>query len=133
MPGLVVAFFGVLLVDLTGIMWFDGAASVVIGCILAFIAAWLARESKGLLIGESADPAVVKLVHDVVSGDDSVIAVHEVLTLHIGPNYILVNVATDFADGVASEDMVASIDRTTREIKAAHPRVRRVFVEAERR
>ena len=133
MLGLIVAFLGILAAQLTGIHWFDGAASVVIGIILALTAAWLAWESKALLIGESADPAVVRGIREIVGADADVTEVHEVLTLHMGPDFILVNVAADFADGVPSERVESAINRATRAIKEAFPEVRRVFVEAERR
>ena len=65
MLGLLVAFFGILLTDITGIHYFDGAASVVIGIILGVTAAWLAYETKGLLIGESAAPKTVQRLKDI--------------------------------------------------------------------
>ncbi len=52
--GLIVAFVGILLADVTGILYFDGIASVLIGLILGGTATWLAYETKGLLIGEAA-------------------------------------------------------------------------------
>lgn len=133
MLGLMVAFVGVLLVDVTGIAWFDGAASVIIGVILAFTAAWLARESMSLLVGESADPAIVESIREIVDREPGINRVHEVLTMHMGPNFILVNVAADFADGIPSEEVEGSIGRLTREIRSRFPAVRRVFLEAERR
>lgn len=133
MLGLMVAFVGVLLVDVTGIVWFDGVASIMIGLILAFTAAWLARESMSLLVGESAEPAVVNGIREIVAAESGVERVHEVLTLHMGPHFILANVAADFDDGIPSQDMEASIGRMTRAIRSRFPEVRRVFVEAERR
>lgn len=132
MLGLIVAFVGVLLVDVTGIAWFDGVASIIIGLILAFTAAWLARESMSLLVGESAVPAVVDGIRELVGSEPGVDRVHEVLTLHMGPDFILVNVAADFADGIPSEDMEAAIGRLSREIRSRFPEVKRVFLEAER-
>src|SRR5699024_8407205 len=57
--GLFIAFLGILLSEKTGILIFDGIASIIIGIILAVTASWLAYETKGLLIGESADPQTV--------------------------------------------------------------------------
>ena len=37
---------------------YDGIASLIIGLVLAAVSIILARESKGLLIGERADPAL---------------------------------------------------------------------------
>ena len=54
LAGIVIAFAGTLAVQLTGIEAFDGVASVGIGLVLATTSLFLARESKGLLIGEPA-------------------------------------------------------------------------------
>ena len=56
LAGLVVAAIGVWASHAYGDPRIDGVASIVIGLILAAVAALLAREAKGLLIGERADP-----------------------------------------------------------------------------
>ena len=68
MAGLIVAFVGVLLTQITGILYFDGAASVIIGIILAGTAVWLAYETKSLLIGESANPHVIEWIRRIADG-----------------------------------------------------------------
>ena len=60
MTGLVIAMVGISLADITGNTTFDSIASLLIGLILALTAAWPAYETKGLLIGERADPEVVR-------------------------------------------------------------------------
>jgi cation diffusion facilitator family transporter len=69
MLGLVIAFIGILLGQLTGIPYFDGAASVVIGLLLATVAAWLAHETKGLLIGEAAGSETRRELMALVESD----------------------------------------------------------------
>jgi cation diffusion facilitator family transporter len=131
MLGLVAAFIGVLLTDVTGILYFDGAASIVIGLILGATAMWLAYETKGLLIGEAAKPEVVKQIRDIVASFPEVKYVNEVLTMHMGPEYILVNLSVDFVDTATAdhiEDIIATMDRR---LKQQLPKVKRVFVEAE--
>ena len=59
--------------------------------------------------------------------------VNEILTLHMGPDYILVNISVDFLDSMSATDIENTIVRLDREIKKAHPGVKRVFVEAEAR
>ena len=133
MLGLVVAFIGILLADRTGILFFDGAASIVIGLILGATAMWLAYETKSLLIGESADPEVVACIRDIAASQARIEHVNEVLTMHMGPEYILVNVSVDFVDSASAEeveDVIAAIDR---ELKQEIPLVKRVFIEAEPR
>lgn len=131
--GLIVALFGIFLVQLTGIAIFDGIASVVIGIILAVTAILLARETKGLLIGESADPEIVKAIHNMVDKIDPIERTNEVLTMHMGPNYILVNVSADFSPDASSDDVEGSIAELDKQIKKRFPNVKRIFVEAESR
>jgi cation diffusion facilitator family transporter len=133
MAGLVVAFLGIWLSQVTGIAWFDGLASVLIGCILGATAAWLAYETKSLLIGESANPHVVKDIREFVARNPRVTHVNEVLTMHMGPEYILVNLSVDFADATTAHDMEITIAAMDREIKRLHPEVKRVYIEAESR
>lgn len=133
MLGLLFALAGVGLSQYTGQYWFDGAASVGIGLILAVTAGWLAWESKGLLIGEGARPVTVEGIRRLVADTDGVERVNEVLTLYMGPQYMLVNVSATFAAGVRAGEMEQAIEEATRRIREQFPRVRRVFVEAERR
>ena len=131
--GLVVALIGVFLAERTGIAMFDGIASVVIGVILAVTATFLAIETKGLLIGESADPEIVKAIHAMVDEIDPIERTNEVLTMHMGPNYILVNVSADFAPTASSDEVEGSIAELDKRIKKRFSNVKRIFVEAESR
>ncbi len=131
--GLVVAFLGIFLGQVTGNVYFDGAASIVIGLILAGTAIWLAHETKGLLIGESANESKVKGIRELASGLDNVLHVNEVLTLHMGPEFILVNISIEFMDEANSDEIEQTIEELDREIKKSFPLVKRVFVEAEAR
>ena len=131
MLGLVVAFLGIGLGQLTGIHEFDGIASIVIGLILAGTALWLAYETMSLLIGEGADPAVVRAIRKLTDSYPEVTHINEVATLHMGPSYIVVNISVDFVDGIQSEQLEAAVSRLDRDIKNIDPAIQRVFVEAE--
>ncbi|MDH4360887.1 MAG: cation diffusion facilitator family transporter, partial [Nitrospirota bacterium] len=133
MLGLGVAFLGIWLGQLTGIVYFDGIATCIIGLILAGIAMWLAYETKGLLIGESANQEVVHSIREMAKQLPGVMHVNEVLTMHMGPEFILVNLSVDFRDGVTSEEVERGVAGLDKDIKARHPLVKRVFVEAEAR
>ena len=131
MLGILVAFAGIFLSQITGNPLYDGAASVIIGLILAGTAAWLAYEIKGLLIGESARPEIVKGVREIAKSYPKIKHVNEILTLHMGPDFILLNVSVDFADSLLAGDLEDTIARLDRQIKQAYPKIKRVFVEAE--
>ena len=131
MLGLVVAMIGIALAQYLHMPVLDGAASIVIGVILATTAALLAYECKGLLIGEAASPAVIVSIRKTASAQEGVDAVNEVLTMHLGPEDILANLSLDFADGLSSEQVEASITGLEQAIKAKHPQVKRIFIEAQ--
>ena len=117
----------------SGIVYLDGIATFIIGLILGGTAVWLAYETKGLLIGESANQEVVQSIQEIAKQLPSVEHVNEVLTIHMGPEFILVNCSVDFRDGITSEDVECGVAELDKEIKVRHPLVKRVFVEAEAR
>lgn len=131
MLGLIIAMLGIAVSQLTGNYVFDGIASVGIGIILAAIAALLAFETKGLLIGESADPIVVNGIRKIVNDYSGVEQVNEVLTMHMGPDYILVNLSVEFNDDIRAEKMEEVIAHIDKNIKQSFVNVKRVFIEAE--
>jgi cation diffusion facilitator family transporter len=133
MLGLAVAFVGVFLGDVTGQPVYDGVASVIIGLILGGTATWLAYETKSLLIGESANREVVNGIRTLAMSYPYVEHLNEVLTMHVGPEYILVNISIDFKDEASAKDIESSVSQLDKRIKNAYPNVKRVFVEAEAR
>jgi len=133
MLGIVAAFLGVFLTDFTGILIFDGIASIIIGLILGGTAIWLAYETKGLLIGESANEMVIKGIREIILQYDGIDNLNEVLTMHMGPDYVLVNVSIDFRNNIPAGDLENIIADMDTQIKEKFPTVKRIFVEAESR
>ena len=129
--GLVVALLGVGLTQYTGNGIYDGMASVIIGAILGGAAIWLAHETKGLLIGEGARPEVVAGIKRIAASLDIVVRVNEVLTMHMGPDYVLVTLSLEFEDAVAIEQLERAIEGLDRRIREQYQDVKKVFVEAE--
>jgi cation diffusion facilitator family transporter len=129
--GLVVALMGILLSHITGSPVYDASAAVIIGLILAGTAILLASETKSLLIGESANKEVIQGIREIACLFKEIKQVNEVLTMHMGPDFILVNISVDFVDPIlatAVEVTVAGLDRA---IKRAYPQVQRIFIEVE--
>lgn len=131
--GLLVAFAGVLLTQITGMLYFDGAASILIGVILVGTAIWLAHETKGLLIGESANRPVINTIREILQANKLIDNVNEILTLHMGPDYILANISVDFKDDATADEIERVIAEIDREIKNEYPKIKRIFIEAEKR
>jgi len=128
MAGIIAAAGGVFLSQLTGNPFFDGAASIVIGVILGFTALLLARESKGLLIGEAANPELVEGLRQLVTGKPGVVGVGHVMTVHSAPDQITVMINVDFQDDLRAGAVERMVDDTEREARERWPQVRRLFI-----
>ena len=133
MLGLLVAAAGIGLAQLTGVPQFDGIASVVIGLILGATAIWLAYETKGLLIGESASVRVVDGIRALVIARPEVDHLNEALTMHMGPEFILLNLSVKFRDEFTAPDIEAAVRSMEKQVKGSYPEVKRIFIEAEAR
>jgi cation diffusion facilitator family transporter len=129
MLGLLAAFLGVYLTQATGNHIYDGLASMVIGIILGGTAIWLAYETKGLLIGESANREIVHGIRIIASSFPEIETVNEVLTLHMGPDYVLANISLDFTDTVPAGQVEDVLQQIRTAIKEEYPHVKRVFAE----
>ncbi len=129
--GLLVAFLGVGLGHLTGNPIYDGIAAVIIGLILASTAIWLAYETKGLLIGEAAHPRIEQDIRELAATNPRIERVNEILTMHMGPEFVLATVSVEFSDATTATEIETAVAVLDREIKRAHPIVKRLFVEAE--
>ena len=130
MIGIIVAFTGILLSQITGILYFDGVASMIIGVILITAALWLAHETKSLLIGEGADEEIVQGIRNLVNSQVQIRSIEEITTLHMGPQFILVNMRVKFNDTAIAHDIEQVTDFLEQQIRDLFPLVKRVYVKA---
>lgn len=131
MIGLLVAAAGITLVHVTGRPFFDAAASILIGIMLFILALFLARETKALLIGESADTKDRELIRQVVCSAPEINRCGQLLTMHMGPDDILVNMEVEFADDLSTDEVEMVIDKLEQSVKAILPSVTKIFIEAQ--
>jgi divalent metal cation (Fe/Co/Zn/Cd) transporter len=129
--GTIIAFFGILFTHLFHRTYFDAAGSIVIGLLLAGLAVLLGRESGALLIGESASSPHVQHIKQIIRRDPAVEDVGDLLTMHLGPEQVLLNVDIKFRVGLNVQQLEAAIDRIETAIRAEEPQVIRIFIEAE--
>lgn len=129
MAGILVAAAGIGAAHLLGIPELDGVASVVIGFILAGVAVILARETRGLLVGEAADDELAAGIREIAVADEVVNGVDRLLTMHVGPDAVIVNLDLRFGSGLSATEVAAAVARIERRIKQAHPQVQYLFME----
>jgi cation diffusion facilitator family transporter len=131
--GLLVALIGLLLGQFLDMPVLDGVASLLIGIILAGTAAFLAFECQSLLTGEGVSPEVQASIHAIAAAEPAVARPNEILSMHFGPEDVLVALSLDFRDSGTASEVEQAVTRIERRIKAAHPEVKRVFIEAQDR
>ena len=133
MIGLLIAFAGIFIAQQTGNPVYDGIASILIGLVLAATAIWMVVETKGLLIGESADKEIVAGIRKILHSNPDIVFINEVLTMHMGPEYILVNISIDFRDDSSAGTVESNTAALNKKLKSVFPTIKRVFLEVETR
>ncbi len=130
--GLVVAGIGVSVSHYVGDARIDGVASIMIGAILALVALLLAREAKGLLIGESADPTIIAQVRALLEGYAAIQSVNHVRTIHTAPDAVFVAISADFADDLSMGEGEGLIETIETQLKAAMPQLASIYIRPEK-
>lgn len=128
LAGLAIAAIGIALAVTTGNPIYDGVASVLIGLVLAATAIILLVEAKGLLIGESGDPALAASLRECAESHAGVVAVTEILTVHQAPDMILAVIGIDFDDTISARDVERTVADIEARIAELFPVVTRVYI-----
>ena len=134
--GIVIAGVGIYLTEHHsgpgyGAYW-DGLASIVIGLVLSVVAFVLARTSRGLLLGEAANPKSVRAIVQAIESHANVVKVVELLTMHLAPKQILINAHINLRDDLMTGDIVNTVEEVEELIKKAEPKVEMIFLETAR-
>lgn len=133
MLGLVFAVVGLALAWATGNDIWDGVASIAIGILLGLVAVLLATETRQLLIGEAAGRRDRAALRMAVLSLPEVETVGRLLTMHMGPDEILVNLDVDLVDGLEDRKVEQVIDMIESEIRNVLPEANNIFVELQSR
>ncbi|MBR0553779.1 cation diffusion facilitator family transporter [Stakelama marina] len=132
LSGLIVAALGVYLSHALNMPKIDGMASVVIGLILALVATLLAREAKGLLIGEPADPKAIVAIREIVAGHRGITAVNHVRTIHTSPESVFVAISADFDDDLPMGEAESMIETIEQALRDRMPHLSSIYIRPEK-
>jgi cation diffusion facilitator family transporter len=130
LAGLVVATLGLVLEQRLHSVIPDGIAAIAIGIILCSVALLLGIETKNLLLGESADSAIVEAVQRLAKNERGIRSVHGPFTMHLSPDAILLNMEIDFEPEVDNPAVLETIQRLETTIRRQFPEIRKIFIEA---
>ncbi|WP_262269622.1 MULTISPECIES: cation diffusion facilitator family transporter [Microvirga] len=126
--GLVIAFAGIFAAHALERPELDGLASIGIGLVLALTALMLARETKGLLLGEPAHADVQRSILAAAQADPAVEQANGVITVHLGPQQVVAALSADFVDALSTADIETCVTRLEARIKALHPEITMLFI-----
>ena len=133
LSGLLIALAGIGLAQWLQMPVFDGIASLGIAAVLACSALLLARETKGLLIGEPARPGVSRSLMRIAAADPGVRSANGVMTVQMGPDRVVAALSAEFEDALATPQIEACIGRIESRAKAEQPELAALFVKPQTR
>jgi cation diffusion facilitator family transporter len=126
--GLAFAFLGLLGAQLLDMPVLDGVASLCIAAVLAATAFLLARETKGLLVGEPAHPSVARRIMAVANADADLRGTNGVTTMQMGPQQVVAMLSAEFEDDRTTLQIETCITRIETSVKAEYPELVALFV-----
>ncbi|WP_214317824.1 cation diffusion facilitator family transporter [Nonomuraea sediminis] len=127
--GLTFAVVGVGLSAITGNGAFDGGGSVAIGLLLITVAVILARETKSMIIGEAASPAVQGKIRDILANEASIRGYAHLRTLHLGPEDLLVAAHVTMRTAQSSGEAARALEEAERQIRERVPITSAVYLQ----
>jgi cation diffusion facilitator family transporter len=130
MLGLIFAFVGIFLAHQFENPYLDGVASVCIGLLLAAVAVVLAYESKGLLVGEGTDPQTLEKIRKLAEADPGVKKMLMPLTMHFGPDTVLLTVDIEFHKRLSATEVEEAVDRLDKSIRTQYPNIKHIYIQA---
>jgi len=128
MLGLLIALAGIGAAHALQMPVLDGVASIAIGVVLAISSLLLARETKGLLLGEAAHPHVRDAILEIAGRDPAVRCANGVFTVQMGPSQVVAALSAEFEDALNTPEIEACIGRIEAAVERAHPAVTVLFV-----
>lgn len=129
--GLVFAFIAVLIAVWTGNPLFDALGSIAVGALLVIVAIAIIIEIKGMIVGESAEPALRSAIEAHVTARPEVKRVIRIITLQWGSR-IVVAVRAEMAPVASADDLISAINRAEASLQQAFPQAAWVFFEPDR-
>lgn len=128
--GISFAFLGIFFGHLLNNRYLDPVASVLIGCLLVAVAALLLMKSSGLLIGEALDRDELEALKGAITREPAVNSVRKILTMQLGPHYVLANIELAFRSELTMSELEPAIRRIEENIRNQNPKVQQIFIEA---
>ncbi|SDD94400.1 cation diffusion facilitator family transporter [Pricia antarctica] len=130
--GLLIALLGIFLSQQLQSPYLDGVASLLIGVLLLCVAVFLARETKGLLLGESAKSDIINAISSVLDRNKNIKHYAYPKTMHFGPDKILSVIEIELVEGINLSDAETMVKNVRAEIKRNIKQDIQIFIQINR-
>ncbi len=128
--GLVIAALGIAIGHYFGNPYADPVASILIGLLLIGAAFMLARETGGLLVGESIDRDQLAALYELFRREPALDSVASLRTMQLGPEEVLLAASVQFRRGMRIDEVEGAIARIEAAVAAEHPVIKQIYFEA---
>ena len=130
LAGLAVAAMGIFISHRYDLPQADGAASIIIGAILAGVAVLMIREARGLLIGEGIRPDTAAAIRQLLGRHPLVRSVGPLLSMYIGPEQVLLTLDVEFDPKASAASISTAVKSLEQEIRTRFDKITRIYIEA---
>jgi cation diffusion facilitator family transporter len=132
LAGLAIAAGGVYASHALNLPRLDGAASMLIGLLLAGVAVLLIHESRSLLVGEGIRPETARRVRQLALAHPEIERAGQPLSMYMGRDAVLLTLDVEFRNGTPAERVAQTVAALEREVREQFPVIRHIYVEAAR-
>jgi len=109
---------------------FDAGASIVIG--LCAVSTLLIVQARRLLVGEAVDTDVAEAIRAIAQGEPNVHRAGWPLTMHLGPDDVLLARDAEFKAGVSAAEVSRAVNRIEAAVRQRFPEIGRISIESRR-
>jgi cation diffusion facilitator family transporter len=121
--GLLIALAGTAAAEALQRPVLDGVASIAIGVLLGVVAYFLARETKGLLIGEGARSEILVTICAMARAQPGIKQSNGLMTVHLGPRQVVAMLSVDFDNKISAGEVEAIVAALEEQVRKRYPEI----------
>lgn len=106
----------------------DAVATIMIGCLLAFVAVTLARRNRRLISNQSVPARYLERLRDRLVAEAEIASVTGLEAVYLGPGEVLAAAEVEVRDGVDGRQVAQVLADTRRQVMDEVPALRRLYL-----
>jgi divalent metal cation (Fe/Co/Zn/Cd) transporter len=126
--GAILALTALVLRKTTGAEWPDAVATILIGCLLAFVATRLTRRNRQLITNQAVPPRYVERLRGRLERQAGIAAVSRLDAVYLGATEVLVAADVVMEPGLGVEDAARALAMARTRIRREAPVIARLYL-----